>query len=443
MRLGSNLNQNDSFCRLSANVASVKPIPAIPRKRRLMGNTGVPLLVTSFWALDIRLKPSDNDRMAHVVLEQLTKTFQRANGTSICAVDGVSLAVEDKELLVIVGPSGCGKTTLLRLISGLEEPTGGTIAMDGTTLNRIAAKHRDVAMVFQNPALYPHMSAYENMAFGLKLRKHSRAEIDSRVNEAAGWLGLMDCLARKPMELSGGERQRVALGRAMVRRPKLFLFDEPLSNLDPQLRGHMQREISKLHERLQATIIYVTHDQSEAMRLGQRVAVLSNGRIHQLGQPLEIYAQPVDRFVAGFIGTPSMNFFGGTIVRQEEIVCFETRGTLTTNGEKATVVRVEEIRNGVLKDYFGKEVIMGIRPEHIAEQSGNSDSRANAIVNAVVRRVEHLGPESYLHLTTPDGHEFIAQVAGNFVTTTGKTHRMEFKLGHAHFFDPESGNRIG
>jgi len=380
--------------------------------------------------------------MARVVLEQLTKIFQSRNGAKIRAVDGLNLVVENSELLVVVGPSGCGKTTLLRLISGLEEPTGGTIALDGSILNLTAAKHRDVAMVFQNPALYPHMSAYENMAFGLKLRKHSKGDIARRVNEAADLLGLKECLARKPMELSGGERQRVALGRAIVRRPKLFLFDEPLSNLDPPLRLQMGREISSLHKYLQATIIYVTHDQLEAMTLGQRVAVLNKGRVHQAGEPLEVYGQPVDRFVAGFIGSPTMNFFHGTIVEHEQKTCFLTRGPSASATAEGAMFFVQGTLAATLKNYLGEKIVMGIRPEHIAMDPGKSESKSNWTISAVVQSLARLGPESYLRLATTGGHEFSVRVAGDFATLSGKTLRLELQMEHACFFDPDSGGRI-
>ena len=400
-------------------------------------------LALRFSILDIRLKPFDNHTMARVVLEQLTKIFQSRNGASIRAVDDMSLVIEDKELLTIVGPSGCGKTTLLRLISGLEEPTCGTIAMDGATLNAIPARNRDVAMVFQNPALYPHMSAYENMAFGLKLRKHSKGDIARRVQEAADLLGLTDCLPRKPMELSGGERQRVALGRAIVRRPKLFLFDEPLSSLDSQLRLQMRREISALHKQLQATILYVTHDQFEAMTLGQRVAVLNHGRVHQTGEPREIYNRPAERFVAGFIGSPAMNFFRGTIERREQKIYFLACGASAPDAAEAVVLSVENNRVATaLQNWLGKNVVIGIRPEHIEVERDKSQSQPTPAMSATLRSIERLGPESYLRLATPGGNEFTVRVPGDFPLVTGKTLTVHFQMEQAHFFDPESGKRI-
>jgi multiple sugar transport system ATP-binding protein len=246
--------------------------------------------------------------MARIIIEKLSKTFKGPGSDSIQAVDNVSLAVDDREFLALVGPSGCGKTTTLRLIAGLETPDRGTISIDGRIVNDLEPKERDVAMVFQTPALYPHMSVFENMAFGLKLRKCPRSEIEKRVTAAAEMLGLQDSLSRRPEELSGGQRQRVAIGRAIVRRPQIFLFDEPLSNLDAPLRTQMREEIARLHTALGATVIYVTHDQIEAMTLGQRVAVMHRGAIQQLGTPEEIYRRPANDFVAGFIGAMPMNF---------------------------------------------------------------------------------------------------------------------------------------
>jgi multiple sugar transport system ATP-binding protein len=246
--------------------------------------------------------------MARVVIENLTKVFAVPGGQGIRAVDNLSLCVEDREFLVLVGPSGCGKTTTLRLIAGLEDATQGTISIAGKTVDTLVPKARDVAMVFQHPALYPHMSAYDNIAFGLMLRKCPRSEIERRVREAAELLGLNGCLPRLPHQLSGGQRQRVSIGRAIVRRPSLFLFDEPLSNLDAPLRAQMREEIARLQAHLGATMIYVTHDQVEAMSLGDRVAIMKSGAIQQIGQPMDLYRHPVNPFVANFIGSLPMNF---------------------------------------------------------------------------------------------------------------------------------------
>src|SRR5580658_816694 len=260
--------------------------------------------------------------MAQVLLDNLTKVFPEKGGPGVTAVKKINLQIEDREFMVLVGPSGCGKSTTLRMIAGLEEITEGTVRIGGQVVNDVLPKDRDIAMVFQNYALYPHMSVYENMAFGLKLRKHPKAEIDARVREAAAMLGLQDCLGRKPKALSGGQRQRVALGRAIVRKPKVFLFDEPLSNLDAKMRVSTRTEISKLHARLGATMIYVTHDQVEAMTMGDRICVMKDGDNMQVAAPLDLYDHPANLFVAGFIGSPPMNFFMGTLRRVGDHVSF-------------------------------------------------------------------------------------------------------------------------
>ena len=249
--------------------------------------------------------------MAKVILEKLSKVFRDGKGNEVKAVDDVNLVINDQEFMVFVGPSGCGKSTTLRMVAGLEEISAGTITIDGKVVNDIPPKDRDIAMVFQNYALYPHMTVYKNMAFGLMLRKYPKAEIEQRVNEAADILGIRQLLERKPKELSGGQRQRVAVGRAIVRKPKVFLFDEPLSNLDAKMRVQMRTEISKLHHRLSATMIYVTHDQVEAMTMGDRITVMNAGKIQQVDTPLSLYNRPANLFVAGFIGSPTMNLFDG------------------------------------------------------------------------------------------------------------------------------------
>ncbi|PYK57877.1 MAG: sugar ABC transporter ATP-binding protein, partial [Verrucomicrobia bacterium] len=251
--------------------------------------------------------------MARIVLDNVSKIFKGPKGEEVRAVNNVSLTIEDREFLVLVGPSGCGKSTTLRMMAGLEEVSRGTISIDGKVVNDVEPKDRDVAMVFQNYALYPHMTVYENMAFGLKLRRYPRAEIDLRVSQAAEILGITPLLDRLPRALSGGQRQRVAVGRAIVRQPKAFLFDEPLSNLDAQMRVQMRMELSRLHQRLAVTMVYVTHDQIEAMTMGNRIAVLKNGEVQQIAGPLELYRRPANLFVAGFIGAPSMNIFRGVL----------------------------------------------------------------------------------------------------------------------------------
>src|SRR5574344_2210788 len=262
--------------------------------------------------------------MAHVVLENLVKTYPEKSGPGATVVHGINLEIRDREFMVLVGPSGCGKSTTLRMIAGLESVSGGTLRIDGRVVNDVAPKDRDIAMVFQNYALYPHMTVYENMAFGLKMRKLPKSEIDARVREASAMLGLDEYLQRRPKALSGGQRQRVAVGRAIVRKPKVFLFDEPLSNLDAKLRVQMRAEISSLHNRLKATMIYVTHDQVEALTMGDKIVVMKDGKVQQIGSPLYLYNHPINKFVAGFIGSPPMNFLsvkisekGGKIVADE------------------------------------------------------------------------------------------------------------------------------
>lgn len=373
--------------------------------------------------------------MPRVVLEHLTKTFEGPKGERIRAVADLGLSVEDKELLVLAGPSGCGKTTTLRLIAGLEEPDGGTIGIDGLSMNEVLPKQRDVAMVFQNPALYPHMSAYENMAFGLKLRKLPRAEIQQRVGDAAELLGLSDCLDRLPAELSGGQRQRVALGRAIVRRPKVFLFDEPLSNLDAQMRIQMRTEISKLHARLAATMIYVTHDQVEAMTLGQRIAVMRNGAIQQVAEPLNLYLRPANRFVAGFIPTPPMNVFEGTLAQKGKDFLFQAGRGETTATPDRFEVRLESDKTAGLKDYVGKPIIFGIRPEHVGVNPGE-DAPPGQTVNAVVESIEPLGAETHLHLASGPHLLFVARVQRMAPLKVGQKVAAVFEMQAAHWFDP-------
>src|SRR5579859_2814965 len=293
--------------------------------------------------------------MAKVTLKNVGKIY----GSNVVAVNNVNIEIADKEFLVLVGPSGCGKSTTLRMVAGLEELSGGEIRIDDVLVNDVPPKDRDIAMVFQNYALYPHMTAYENMAFGLRLRKYPKEEIKQRVYEAANILGIQELLNRRPKELSGGQRQRVAVGRAIVRKPKVFLFDEPLSNLDAKLRVQMRAEISKLHTRLQATMIYVTHDQAEAMTMGDRICVMKDGNIMQVAEPLELYNRPANLFVAGFIGSPSMNFFKGRMRRAGDFLDFvedNAAGTpLTLRLPGALAAKA-----AVLAD---KPVILGLRPE--------------------------------------------------------------------------------
>lgn len=376
--------------------------------------------------------------MARVVLEHLTKLFAGPNGQAIRAVDALSLSVEEKELLVLVGASGCGKTTTLRLIAGLDTPSSGRILLDGENAERVEPKERDVAMVFQNPALYPHLTVYENMAFGLSVRKAPRAEIERRVNEAAEMLGLKEHLSRSPMDLSGGERQRVALGRALVRRPRLFLFDEPLSNLDTQTRLRMRAEIARLHAQLDWTSIYVTHDQDEALNLGGRIAVLKNGALLQVTEPLKIYNEPANVFVASFFGTPPMNLFRGTLIRDEAGVAFQA--TPRTGQDQALRFSLKPAMAAGLKGESGRNVLLGIRPENITDQAPPGNTVCQHI-QAVVERLEFRGYVTFGHLRRGD-QKFIGRLVQNPGTHANEPVEVYFDLSQAHLFDGESGARL-
>jgi multiple sugar transport system ATP-binding protein len=367
--------------------------------------------------------------MANVALENLTKTYPEKTGPGVRVVHGINLEIRDREFMVLVGPSGCGKSTTLRMIAGLEEISDGRISIDGKVVNHVLPKDRDIAMVFQNYALYPHMSVYENMAFGLKLRKFPPAEIDARVREAATMLGLEQLLERQPKALSGGQRQRVAVGRAIVRKPKVFLFDEPLSNLDAKMRVSTRSEISKLHARLGATMIYVTHDQVEAMTMGDRICVMKDGRIMQVAEPLELYNHPANLFVAGFIGSPPMNFFRGTVQRAGEGLAFvETNSksapsTLTFALDRALATKATS--------HLGKPLVFGIRPEDIREVPVSDGYAVN------VELAEPMGAETYLHLDS-GSTAFIARVAPTSSHGSGQKIGVRFDLAKAQLFDAAS-----
>jgi multiple sugar transport system ATP-binding protein len=366
--------------------------------------------------------------MAHVSLRHISKIYP----AGVPAVNDVSLGVEHREFLVIVGPSGCGKSTLLRMVAGLEEVTEGEVWIGDTLVNHLPPKDRDIAMVFQNYALYPHMTVFDNMAFGLKLRGYSRQEIATRVGDAAQILGIEPLLQRRPRELSGGERQRVAVGRAIVRRPLVFLFDEPLSNLDAKLRVQMRTEIRKLHLRLQATMIYVTHDQTEAMTMGDRIAVLNKGVLQQLADPLTIYEHPVNRFVAGFIGAPPMNFMTGTLQRLD--------GSLYFNEGGFTLRIVEDMLKSLLP-YEGKEVVFGLRPEDLYDKLFVTEAPADSTVTASVEVVEPLGSETYLHVKA-GRHALIARVNAQAKPEVNQDVDLVFDMGKAHFFDRDTEQAI-
>jgi multiple sugar transport system ATP-binding protein len=331
--------------------------------------------------------------MSNVSIREVHKRYDDFH-----AVKGVSLEIRDKEFLVLVGPSGCGKTTTLRMVAGLESITAGQILIGPTVVNELPPMDRDIAMVFQNYALYPHMSVYDNMAFGLKMRKFDRSEIKRRVEHAADILGIRDHLTRKPRQLSGGQRQRVALGRAIVRNPQVFLFDEPLSNLDAKLRVQMRVEIKKLHQRLATTSIYVTHDQVEAMTLGDRVVVMKDGLIQQVGEPLELYNHPANRYVAGFIGSPAMNF--------AEVTIRESAGNLFAENA-AMRLRVPDPLKARLAPHTGRAATLGVRPEDL--RMANGSDAADQTFEAVVEVAEQLGSEIILDLTA-GGSSMVASV---------------------------------
>ena len=349
------------------------------------------------------------------------KNIYKVYPSGVTAVTDFCLDIEDKEFIVFVGPSGCGKSTTLRMIAGLEEITDGELYIDGLLVNNIAPKDRDIAMVFQNYALYPHMTVYDNMAFGLKLRKMPKDEIDARVKEAARILGIEMYLSRKPKALSGGQRQRVALGRAIVREPKVFLLDEPLSNLDAKLRGQMRTEITKLHNRLATTFIYVTHDQVEAMTMGTRIVVMKDGFMQQVDEPLNLYDYPINQFVAGFIGTPQMNFFAGKLTgtKEEVYVEFGNDKVLIPSARAELICNLDQYLN------TGKEIIFGIRPENI----DLSTEKTATSIEVGVEFVEGLGAETLLYCKTSDvdDSDDVIEVKANLIAKVDS--RTEAKAG--------------
>lgn len=365
--------------------------------------------------------------MAEVVLKNVSKVFQGG----VVAVNDASIEVADREFVVLVGPSGCGKSTFLRMIAGLEDATSGEIYIDGRMVNDVAPKDRDIAMVFQNYALYPHMSVFENMAFGLKLRKYAKEEIRERVNDAAQILGIENLLDRKPKALSGGQRQRVAVGRAIVRKPKVFLFDEPLSNLDAKLRVQMRTEISKLHSQLQATMIYVTHDQIEAMTMGDRIVVLKDGLIQQVADPMTLYDSPVNKFVAGFIGSPSMNFIEGNLVSNNGLYLDE--GTFKA--------RVPADAEEVLGPHAGSQVVFGVRPESIRETSAGDGDEHRATFKAKVEVVEPMGNETIIYVTTGKT-PIVARLITRKDIKPDSDIELSIDMRRVHFFDPADEKTI-
>ncbi len=392
--------------------------------------------------------------MANVTLDHLTKIFHGKRG-EVRAVDGVDLAIADREFLVLVGPSGCGKTTTLRLIAGLEEITAGTVRIQDRVVNDVPPKDRDIAMVFQHYALYPHMTVFGNMAFGLKMRRTPRKEIRQRVDEVARLLHIEHLLDRRPAALSGGERQRVALGRAIVRRPKVFLFDEPLSNLDARLRVRMRTEIKSLHRTLKTTIIYVTHDQEEAMTLGDRIVILKDGCIQQAGAPLDVYNRPANRFVAGFVGSPSMNFLEGRLEGEGDAIRLVT-----------AVGRLDLPSNLTrhLTPSCGRSVVLGLRPEHLYLDTTGLPESAGAhpsnelttpdgpmetvqsfpvIAELPVSVVELLGDCIHIHLAVPESNDVVARVSPDVKVSVGDRVLLRTDMTKAHLFSAnETGERL-
>lgn len=366
--------------------------------------------------------------MAQVIMENVTKIY----GNDVVAVKDFNLNIQDKEFVVIVGPSGCGKSTSLRMVAGLEEISGGTIKIGEKVVNDISPKDRDIAMVFQNYALYPHMTVYENMAFGLKLRKFPKDEIEKRVQEAATILEIEHLLDRRPKELSGGQRQRVAVGRAIVRKPAVFLFDEPLSNLDAKLRVQMRAEIQKLHSRLQTTMIYVTHDQVEAMTMGDRIVVMKDGLIQQVDNPIHLYNEPVNKFVAGFIGNPAMNFIEGSLEEASASFMFK-KGNFR--------LKLPDTYKEKLSDFVGKEVILGIRPEDIHDKVFISQPKEGTIFRAIVEVIEPMGNEIFLYLKTSD-HTIIARVSPETNVNINQEMDLVVNTSKIHIFDKESEETI-
>ena len=365
--------------------------------------------------------------MAKVELKGIGKIYDGG----VQAVTNANITIEDKEFCVFVGPSGCGKSTTLRMIAGLEDISEGKLYIDGKEMNDVPPKDRDIAMVFQNYALYPHMTVYDNMAFGLKLRKVDKAEIDHKVRAAAEQLGLTPYLERKPKALSGGQRQRVAVGRAIVREPKVFLFDDPLSNLDAKLRVTMRAEIANLHNTQQKTMIYVTHDQTEAMTLGTKIVVMKDGFIQQIGAPLYLYNNPINKFVAGFIGTPPMNFLTVKVLeRGGKIVCDEGSFEIQPTDEQAKCLKEQ--------DFVGKEVSFGIRPEDLmyVEKPQGKDNMQMKITNK-----EPLGAETHLYLVSNKGQSIIAKTTANAEFRLGDTINIVPNMEKAKFFSMDEDER--
>ncbi len=377
--------------------------------------------------------------MAGLTLKGIYKKYPGG----VVAVKDVNLEIKDKEFIVLVGPSGCGKSTTLRMIAGLEEISEGELYIGDRLVNDIAPKDRDIAMVFQNYALYPHMTVFENMAFGLKLRKVPKDEIERKVNEAAKILDLTHLLDRKPKAMSGGQRQRVALGRAIVRSPQVFLLDEPLSNLDAKLRAQMRTEISKIHKKLGTTFIYVTHDQTEAMTMGDRIVCMKDGIIQQVDTPQELYEKPVNKFVAGFLGSPQMNFIDAVLKKANGTyyVEFGSEDTKTSRGVKYTIKVPKAKVNNELANFVDKEVILGIRPESIHDEEMYLSNATTGIINAQVEITEMMGAETYLYLVC-EGIPLTARVSPRSTARPQDEIKVALDPNRIHIFDKETENTI-
>ncbi len=360
--------------------------------------------------------------MASVTLDRVYKTY---SGSDHPAVNDVSIEIADREFLVLVGPSGCGKSTTLRMVAGLEDIDQGSIKIGDRVVNNVAPKDRDIAMVFQNYALYPHMTVYKNMSFGLRMRKVPKPDIDRRVRQAAEMLGIEHLLDRKPKALSGGERQRVAVGRAIVRTPQAFLFDEPLSNLDARLRIQTRAELKRLHRKLQTTTIYVTHDQEEAMTLGDRIVIMKDGHVHQCASPHEVYNRPANRFVAGFIGMPPMNFFEGQLAQHEGKLVFDTGHGLLDLPSGA---------ENLLRDRAGQSLVYGARPELLSIGS-QGDAGGSSCLTMTVSVIEVLGNEKDVYLTLPSSQQVVARIAADVPADEGAEVRVFIETARAHIFE--------
>ncbi len=366
--------------------------------------------------------------MAKVELINIHKTYEN----SFKAVDNANFTVEDKEFVILVGPSGCGKTTTLRMIAGLESISDGQIIIDGKVINDVAPKDRDIAMVFQNYALYPHMTVYQNMAFALKLRKYSKKDIDKKIQETAQLLDIKSLLDRKPKQLSGGQRQRVALGRAIVRRPKVFLFDEPLSNLDAKLRVQMRAEIIKLHQSLQSTMVYVTHDQIEAMTMGDKIVVMKDGVIQQVNTPINVYNQPTNLFVASFIGSPSMNLIEGKLIKENNELIFKTDNFS---------LKIPTSKRKSIEKYSNGNIILGIRPENVYDSNFAEMAEFPQEINTICEIVEPMGNEFIIYLSKGKS-KITARIHPKKLPIVGSEIKVKLDMNYAHFFDIETEIRL-